>query len=46
VPSIEIENYEPEDEGWSVVIGPFTQKPEPEQADERDAEAPADEDTE
>ena len=24
----EIENYEPEDEGWSIVIGPlFTQRP-------------------
>jgi hypothetical protein len=43
----EIENYEPSDEGWGVVIGPFMQKPEPKlEHDNRDAEAPAGEDPE
>jgi hypothetical protein len=46
VGSTEIENYEPDDEGWGVVIGPFM-RPMPEQADdERDADVPADEDSE
>jgi hypothetical protein len=43
--STEIENYEPSDEGWGIVIGPFMQKPEPKQADEREEDAPADEDS-
>jgi hypothetical protein len=44
--STEIENYEPSDEGWGIVIGPFM-RPTPEQADgERDENVPADEDSE
>jgi hypothetical protein len=40
-----IENYESPDEGWGVVIGPFVRLT-PEQADdERNADAPAAEDT-
>jgi len=43
----EIENYEPSDEGWGIVIGSLTQKPEPRpEHDDRDAEAPADADSE
>jgi hypothetical protein len=42
----EIENYEPSDEGWGIVVGPFM-RPTPEHdTDERDADAPADEDSE
>ena len=51
----EIENYEPSDEGWGVVIGPFIRpehRPRPEAElpaevsdDERDEDVPADEDT-
>jgi hypothetical protein len=42
----EIENYEPDDEGWSVVIGRFMQPPPEHAGDERDAGAPVDEDDE
>jgi hypothetical protein len=42
----EIPNYEPPDEGWSIVIGPFMRKPEPKQKPEPDAEVPADDTTE
>jgi hypothetical protein len=30
----EIPNYEPDDKGWGIVIGPFMQKPVPEHAEE------------
>jgi hypothetical protein len=45
VPNTVIEDYEPSDEGWGVVIGPLIRpehRPQPKQADERDAGAPAD----
>ena len=45
VPHTVIENYEPSDEGWGIVIGPLIRpehRPQPKQADERGAEAPAD----
>jgi hypothetical protein len=33
VPSIEIENYEPPEEAWGIVLGPFI-RPEPESESE------------
>jgi hypothetical protein len=44
-----IEDYEPDDKGWEIVIGPLIRpehRPQPTQADAPDAEDSADEDTE
>ena len=40
MPSTEIENYEPEDEGWGIVIGPpFIQRPTTPSEEQREAES-------
>jgi hypothetical protein len=36
----EIENYEPSDKGWGVVIGRFMRKPEPKPEHEDDSAEP------
>jgi len=36
--STEIPNYEPSDEGWGVVIGPFTRPPAESEQQEQDDE--------
>ena len=44
MPSTVIENYEPEDKGWGIVIGPlFTQRPTPPSEEQRDDESSDDE---
>jgi hypothetical protein len=40
-----IENYEPSDEGWWIVFGKVAEPPEPKRDDERDEDAPADEES-